>query len=367
MAEPLKNIYNEVFFAEFTEILHSILPTFQEEKFLKDIYDADWTHRELKQRMRHITTVLKQHLTDDYKENAAIIVKIAQAIHKKQGDQQRLEYMFLPDFIEVYGADDLKTSVATFEAISLVTSCEFAVRIFILNYQERMSAQMQKWAKHPHAYLRRFATEGMRPRLPWASAIPAFKKDPISILPILERLKNDESEYVRKSVANNLNDISKDNPEIVIDIIKKWQGNTTETDRILKHAARTMLKQGNSEVMQLFGFGSPADIRVENFTVLTSKVEVGNYLEFTFNLKNVSDKATKVRLEYGVYFLKSNGTLSRKVFSISEKEYDAGSVTTINKRQSFKPITTRKYYAGAHEVSVIVNGEEFGRTGFELG
>jgi len=366
MAEPLKNIYNPKFFSEFTEILVEVLPNFDEKEFLKDIHDAEWDNRELKQRMRHITTVLQQHLGDDFVQNAATIVKITKALCQKHGEKQSLEYMFLPDFIEVYGVDNFAVAVPTFEQISLFTSCEFAVRIFILKYEKKMSEQMQKWSKHPHEYLRRFATEGMRPRLPWASAIPAFKKNPAQILPILETLKNDSSPYVRKSVANNLNDISKDNPDLVIDMIRQWQGKTTETDRIVKHAARTLLKQGNSEVMQLFGFASPDEIELEDFTLLTPTVKIGEYLEFTFNLKNTSDRATKIRLEYGVYFLKANGSLSRKVFNISEKEYAANSLTSISKRQSFKPITTRKYYAGRHEISLIVNGEELAKQDFEL-
>ena len=104
---------------------------------------------------------------------------------------------------------------------------------------------MLKWSKHKDPRVRRLASEGCRPRLPWAMALPDFKRDPSKILPILEQLKADSDVWVRKSVANNLNDISKDNPELAISIFKKWLGGNKETDWIVKHAARTLLKQGN--------------------------------------------------------------------------------------------------------------------------
>jgi 3-methyladenine DNA glycosylase AlkC len=84
--------------------------------------------------------------------------------------------------------------------------------------------------------VRRLASEGCRPRLPWAMALPQFRKDPSPALPILEKLKNDESDYVRKSVANNLNEISKDHPQLVLDICERWYGQTANTDWLVKHA-----------------------------------------------------------------------------------------------------------------------------------
>lgn len=131
-----------------------------------------------------------------------------------------LEFIFFPDFIEVYGIDDYETSVIAFETITEFVSCEFAVRPFIINNQETMLKQMFDWSNHKLPMVRRLASEGCRPRLPWAMAIPSLKENPEPIISILENLKNDVSESVRRSVANNLNDISKDNPKIVIDLVK---------------------------------------------------------------------------------------------------------------------------------------------------
>lgn len=366
MAEPLKNAYNDQFFATFTKSLSAVKKDVDTAKFLEDIYKSGWEEKELKERMRHISLTMEKHLSTNFAENVEIILKVIEQLLANGVKKDGFEYMFLPDFIEFFGITDYDQSILAFEKITQFVSCEFGVRPFLKKYPDQMYAQMLAWSRHPHPMVRRLSSEGFRPRLPWGMGIPILKKDPTPILPILENLKNDESESVRRSVANNLNDISKDHPDLVIEMMKKWQGQTPETDWVVKHACRTLLKQGNLEVMQLFGFGAIDDLEILDLTVLTPKVKIGEALVFSFKLKNKSSKAGKIRLEYGIYYLKANGSLSRKVFKISEKKYAANSVSVIEKRQSFKVITTRKFYTGVHEISVIVNGVEMGKVGFEL-
>ncbi len=358
MAEPLKNVYNESFFAEFTDALIKVIPDFHKDLFLRDIYDKEWKSRELKQRMYHISSVLHDHLPSDF-EDAITLLKQLVGILKTEKEQMSFEYMFLPDYVEKHGLDDYEISVSAFEVITQFTSCEFAVRPFLVRYPEKMTKQMLRWSKHKESTVRRLASEGCRPRLPWAMALPAFKKDPEPILHILDNLKNDPSEFVRRSVANNLNDIAKDNPSIVVSIAKSWFGKTKETDALVKHACRTLLKEGNREIMELFGFGSVEEIEIKNFSITTPHVKIGEKLSFKFQLSNKLKSATKVRLEYGLYYQKANGSLSRKVFKISEKVYQGDSTTQINRDQPFYIITTRKYYKGLHRLSLIINGNEY--------
>ena len=366
MADLFKNIYNEKFFTEFTNVLIKIVPNFNTESFNNSIFSKEWKNMELKQRMRHITHTLNSHLTGSFQNKATIILEMIDELKRIGRKEESIEFMFLPDFIEVYGIENYDTSVKTFQEITQFTSCEFAVRPFLIKYPKQMVDQMKTWSMHKHAMVRRLSTEGCRPRLPWAMAIPSLKKNPAPILPILEKLKNDASESVRRSVANNLNDISKDNPDLVIKLAKKWKGISPEVDWLIKHACRTLLKQGNADVMQLFGFGSVDAIKIENFTVLTPKVSIGKSLEFTFQLINTATDALKLRVEYGLYYQKANGTLAKKVFKISEKMYPEKSTTTINRKQSFKIITTRKFYLGKHQVSLIINGHEFPALDFNL-
>ncbi|MDO6743234.1 DNA alkylation repair protein [Tenacibaculum soleae] len=366
MAELFKNIYNQDFFNQFTKIIKQVIPDFDTQSFLQHIFDVDWDNKELKQRMRHITVVLKNHLSEDYEKNVNFIFKIIDQLEKNNISEKSIEYMFFPDFIEVYGLDNYTISVKAIEKTTQFTSCEFAVRPFIINYSSTMIPQLFEWSNHKHAMVRRLATEGCRPRLPWGIGIPALKENPSEILPILENLKNDVSESVRRSVANNLNDISKDNPVIVIDIVKNWQGKTVEVDKLLKHASRTLLKQGNQEIMTLFGFGAVDKIKINSFKIQTPNVKIGEALAFSFNLLNTDIVAAKIRLEYGLYYQKANGTLAKKVFKISEKVYAKNSLTEILRKQSFKIITTRKFHLGEHQVSIIVNGIEFEKLSFNL-
>lgn len=366
MAELFKNIYNPAFFDRFTKCVKEVYPSFHTDSFLKAIYDNEWESKELKQRMRHITLALEDHLTDDLKTNVDILLDLIPVLKQNDFRSDNLEFIFLPDFVEVYGIDHHDIAIDAFEEITKFVSCEFAVRPFIINSPEKMMQQMTTWSRHKHPMVRRLSSEGYRPRLPWAMALPDLKKNPAPILPILERLKSDSSESVRRSVANNLNDISKDNPDIVIQLATKWKGESKEVDWVVKHACRTLLKQGIPEVMLLFGFGKTNHIKIEKFKISTPIVTVGGNLEFSFVLHNKNRKNSKLRLEYGLYYQKANGTLSKKVFKISEKEYPGVSATLITRKQPFKIITTRKLHVGLHQVSLILNGVELEKKDFHL-
>ena len=213
--------------------------------------------------------------------------------------------------------------------------------------------------------IRRFASEGCRPRLPWAIALPEFKKDPTLILPILEKLNNDDSEFVRRSVANNMNDISKDNPNIVLGMCEKWIRKSEKTEWIVKHACRTMLKAGDKRALILFDFEDPKNIKVENFKIENEQVKIGDHLKYSFSLKVEGKNEVKLRLEYAIDYLKANNSHSRKVFKITENFYKPGSYEFI-KKHSFKEMTTRKHYAGEHKISIIVNGEDKVNMSFDV-
>lgn len=278
MAEPFKNMYNKQFFDLFTKDLRLVIDDFDAHGFVSQIMDDEWEGRELKQRWIHITSILKKFLPADYKEAIAKILELLDHVKSTRPDFSviddtkfglMLEYgVILNNYVEQYGLDDYETSVKAIEKITQFTSCEFVTHPFIIKYPDEMMKQMLVWSKHEHWGVRRLSSEGCRPRLPWAMALPNLKKDPTPIIPILENLKNDPARFVRLSVANNLNDIAKDNPEIVIDLAKKWKGESKEVDWIIKHGCRTLLKQGIPEVMELFGFDSIRNnIIVEDFKI----------------------------------------------------------------------------------------------------
>jgi 3-methyladenine DNA glycosylase AlkC len=353
----IKDIYSPSFIDQFGNYLEQVVPSFDKKKFTSLVFDRDFKDKEWKGRMKHITSVLHEFLPKDFPKAVKLISKLIKALQKNNFGEDSLAFVIFPDYIGTYGLEDFTTSVEAFEFVTQFVSCEFAVRPFVLRYGQRMIDEMIRWSKHPGYKVRRLASEGSRPRLPWAMAIPALKKDPAAILPLLENLKNDPHEWVRRSVANNLNDIAKDHPEIVLRLAVKWKGISKETDSIIKHGSRTLLKKGDSRILEHYGLDSNG-ISIGLFKILTPSLKIGQHLEFSFRISNDTTSERTVRLEYGIYYQMANGQLTKKVFKISERVFTAGEVSQVHRRQSFKLITTRKFYVGEHKVSVILNGEE---------
>lgn len=357
MAERLKDIFfTPNFITNLTSEIKKVYPDFKHKKFLSEVLDVNYLSLELKERMRKISLSLGKFLPKKYPKALEILFKVAP---KFPG----FNNMIFPDYVECFGLDDTKNSYKALKFFTLFGSSEFAVRPFIKKYPKKTLNYLLKLSLDKNHHIRRFSSEGCRPKLPWAMALHNLQRDPAPILPILENLKNDSSLYVRKSVANNLNDISKDHPDLVLKIAKSWIGNSEETDWIIKHALRTLLKRGNKEALKLFGFDSLNNFEVINFTIKDEKIKIGNSSEFTFQL-NIKMK-TLLRIEYAIYFVKMNGTHSKKVFQITEKEFEKGGYN-FNKKHSFKNLTTRKHLPGEHFVSLIINGEEKRKTMFEL-
>lgn len=366
MATPLKELYSTAFYQQFCSIADGIIPGFSKKKFLQQIFSDDWQEKELKDRMRYTTLVLRDFMPDEFRKTAPLLGKIIRRLQQEQLQHLALPYMFIPDYIEQYGLDDFTTSVSLFETTTPFTSCEFAVRPFIQKYGDTMLETMTAWSLHKNHHVRRLASEGSRPRLPWAMALPGLKKNPEPTIPILQNLKNDPSEYVRRSVANHLNDISKDHPSLVYSIAKKWIGKTPETDALLKHACRTMLKQGDQTVLKLFGHAKHEDINVKELKVATPLVRVPEHLQFSFSVVNGDRKPHKIRIEYAIHYLRQNGTYSKKIFKLAERMIAPKDIIQLTRNHSFRIITTRTFYAGTQKLSVIVNGSESTLISFRL-
>jgi len=361
----LKNLYSPSFYERLCAVLTKSLPSFDKDKFISLINSDGFEDKELKARMRHTAIVLHHFMPRDFGKAADALEVIIENARKANFGEDGLASMFLPDYIEVYGIIHYDDAVRALEFVTQYVSCEFAVRPFLIKYEDKMLKQMLAWSLHDNYKVRRFASEGARPRLPWAMAIPSLKKDPSAVLPILENLKNDPSDFVRRSVANNLNDIAKDHPDVVLAIAKKWKGTSAATDAIVKHGSRTLLKQGHPEILKLYGLDA-THIAHAGFEVLTPVVKLGDSVEFTFIIENKDDKPQTVRLEYGLYYMKAKGHLAKKVFKISEKTYQPGEKAAIVRKQSFRAITTRVFHLGEHKVSLIINGEEKEIAAFEL-
>lgn len=349
MPEKLKNILFPLDKVKlFATVLKEVYPEFNAEGFVNTTCDTKWPERELKEKMRHTTLSLHQFLPKKF----SIAVEILKAIIPKISG---FESIVLPDYVEVYGQDNWDISLPALGILTKPGTSEFAIRSFLNKDLKRAMQFMNRWADNEDFKIRRFASEGCRPRLPWGLGVPTLKKDPSLILPILEKLKNDPEKFVRKSVANNLNDISKDHPKLVIDICERWQGTSKNTDWIIKHACRTLLKQGNKRAMLLFGFVNPEKMEIEKLKISNLSPKIREEINFSFNLNLKTDKKQKVRLEYIFHFVKSSGKTSPKIFQLKEVEMEPG-IHPLIKKHSFKNLSTRKHYQGKHKLEIVVNG-----------
>lgn len=343
--------------------MRAVYPSFQADDFVSDVMNETWSGLELKARMRQITVNLGKYLPADYKQAIGIIDQVVAGYPDGYCDYA---LTYFPDFVEVYGQDECHwdLSIAALERYTPLSTAEFAVRPFIINHKVRMMQQMNVWATHDNEHVRRLASEGCRPALPWGQALPDLKKDPTPILPVLEKLKADPSLYVRKSVANNLNDISKTHPDLVAAIAEDWYGKNQYTDWIVKHGCRTLLKKGNRRVLNLFGYCDTDSVEIADFVLESASIARGENVTFSFTI--LAKEATKIRLEYEIDYVKAGGKRSRKIFQISEILLKTEQKKVYTKSHSFADLSTRTHYPGNHFITLLVNGVRQGTLEFML-
>ena len=319
--------------------------------------DNSWDGLALKARMRRISEILGLYLPGRYEEALEILFAIDEVC-------VGFPYLFFPDFIAVYGQTDKHwaLSMQALERFTAKSSGEFAVRPFLLHDPERMMGQMTAWAGHADEHVRRLASEGCRPRLPWGVSLPMFKVDPTPVLSVLELLKADFSPYVRKSVANNLNDIAKDNPEVVLETARRWKGVNSHTDWIVRHGCRTLIRAANLEALALFGYAEASNAAslttCISLTVTPSVQPIGGCCELHYELCIREGEAIHIRLEYGIDFVKARGHTSRKLFLLSDKTVSGGTRLTGKRTHRWSDLTTRRHYPGEHQIVLMLNGCE---------
>jgi len=320
----------------------------------------NWSDLSLNQRINAISNSLLSILPQDYEAFRAIVLDLAPKF--KNG----YENIFIPEAIGVRGIEFPERALEDLAFVTEFSTSEFAIRAYIERYEALSMGRMLAWTKDENEHVRRLASEGCRPSLPWGKALKKFQNDPTSIFPILEALMNDSSLYVRKSVANNLNDISKFHPEQVISFAKAWKGRSEEVDWILKRALRSLLKEGRPAALSLFGYGPATDFVYRKIGDWPSMISLGSDYLFQFEITNKSQVTQLLRLEYKVGFLRAKGQHNFKTFQIAETKLKAADSKVIQKKQQFKVLSTRKLYPGTHKIKIVLNGVEIDSGEFRL-
>ena len=319
---------------------------------------------ELKARVRQVAAALRQALPKSW---PAAVDRLVRALPKPLTGTEEvstgLSLWPLTQLVEDFGVEEPEVSLAALPELTKRSTAEFAVRPFIARYPTLAFASLHRWARDDNVHVRRLASEGSRPRLPWGLRLKALVADPTPTLALLEQLKDDPELYVRRSVANHLNDISKDHPDLAVEVAKRWHAGANANRRwVVQHALRGLIKAGHPGALALMGFHPPR--LGEIALTCPSAVRVGEYLDLALTLRSLQAQA--LLIDYAVHRRLKNGKLSRKVFKWIQRQATPDQVITVSKRHSFKPVTTRVYYPGQHRIDVLVNGQNIASAGFVL-
>lgn len=357
--EPLKEMFNHEFYRHFSNAFGEADKNFNADAFFTEV-----THGmealSLNGRLRNTSLMLKKHLPDDYKKAVDILYNTAPFL------RSGYTALVLPDFVALYGKGHFDLSMEALRYFTTLGSAEFAIREFLKTDLAKTLDVMHKWAEDKNPHVRRLASEGSRPRLPWSFKLEEIIKQPSLTQRILEKLNADEELYVRKSVANHLNDHSKDNTAYMLQLVKSWDKQHKHTAWIIKHAVRTLIKKGNEEALMIFGFGNDARVQLQSLTVDKTALQLGDSLQFSFGLVSEGTDPQKLVIDYAIHYAKASGSNSRKVFKLKEITILPGEQIAISKKQLFQDLTTRKHYSGKHVLEILVNGKVLGSTEFNL-
>jgi 3-methyladenine DNA glycosylase AlkC len=367
----LKNhLFNNVKIQHIATEIAAVFPAFQNEKFVKDTLNS-FPQLELKERIVHIADCLKKYLPKTYPEALEIILKaLPEPCNPNLRDNDFGDFIYAPysHFVVVNGCNQkhLEISLNALEQITMRFSAEDAIRYFINAFPQRTSEKLMEWTMHPHYHVRRLASEGSRPKLPWSQKINLSVEQ---ALPILDALFADATRFVTRSVANHLNDISKTHPQIVIQTLQKWKNTklqeAKEMDFMVKHALRTLIKSGNTEALQWIGINQNPPVNLFAFT-LPQSFKMDSYLTFSFELH--AEEKTAVVLDYILFFTNKTGEMkSKKVFKLKNMTLQKGEKQQISKKHLLRQfMTTRTLYAGTHKLALQLNGKVVASQTFEL-
>ena len=355
----LKHLFNRQLLKRMSDGLAGAHPAFDRKHFMGLMPTLE--KLEMKSRVRLLRDEIRQQLPAEFPKALEILLR-----SMKAGKLQSFDLWPYTEFVQTYGLDDPQISLEALKEMTRVFTAEWAIRPFIQKYPEETMKFLLRCARDSDVHLRRWASEGSRPRLPWGERLHEFVRDPAPTLPILNILKFDSELYVRKSVANHLNDISKDHPELVVQVLGDWQKqagseHAAKIDWIIHRSLRTLIKNGHAGALVLIGVSPNAALKLVDLKVRRKKIKLGERMEFQFTVHSQSSKPQALVVDYIIHFVKANRRLAPKVFKLKRIEIPARGRIQIEKSHHFKKITTRDYHPGKHLLETQINGRVVGR------
>ena len=358
-APLLKEIFNRDRLRHIAGEVATLTASFDQVLFLEQTQDG-LDALSLMQRLRRVAEALHAALQMDYPDALDVLRALAPRLNSG------FVTLVLPEFVALYGQNDFKRSMEALAYFTTFGSSEFAVRHFLQREFSRTLAVMEQWSQHENEHLRRLASEGSRPRLPWSFRLARLVADPKRTAAILDRLKDDPSLYVRKSVANHLNDITKDHPTYVLDLLEDWPLDQPRTAWIARHALRTLIKKGDKRALAITGAGKPAEVSVHAFKITPTAIDLGGTVTISATLGSTSATAQKLVVDYTIHYVKRSSATSAKVFKLKTLVLQPGQSVDLVHRRSIRDFTTRRHHPGRHAIDLTINGDIHANAFFDL-
>jgi 3-methyladenine DNA glycosylase AlkC len=358
MADKLSDMFNPTWFRLLASQVKKVYPGFDEKGFLKACM-KDLDNMSLNQRMRHASVCLKEFKPLHFTETIHLLKKVI--VNMPRGYTN----LVFPDFVGLYGQGHFDVSMDALAFFTKYGSSEFAIREFLKSDFEKTMKVMRGWAYDEDLHVRRLASEGSRPRLPWSFKLDRVIADPSLTKPILSALKADPELYVRKSVANHLNDISKIDPAYMLKLCATWEAKNPRTAWIIRHASRTLIKKGHQGSLMALNFEKAPKFKLQQAKLSPLKVKIGGKIVFSCHLQSEKKRPQKLAVDYRIHFCRKNGT-SIKTFKLKEFDLKPGTGVIIKKEHSLADLSTRRHYPGEHIFELQVNGKVTHRVPFRL-
>jgi 3-methyladenine DNA glycosylase AlkC len=364
MAEALKNHLGPELPQRIAAQLQAAHPDFDATTFLADALHG-YEALELMPRAWQIAHALRRHLPADYEAALALLMRTLGATLDRSDDIGLSGFFYLPHvfFVAHYGLDHFEPSMQAQKELTQRFTAEFSIRPYLEHHREATLARLAEWARDPDPHVRRLVSEGSRPRLPWAPRLRDFQRDPTPTLALLELLKDDPELYVRRSVANHLNDIGKDHPELLFATARRWlldeAGRPVSAERrwLVQHALRSAVKRGEAGALQTLGYGAAAQVAVTEVQISPQRAVIGGKLGITLDLTSTSAQAQTICVDLKIHFIKASGSASAKVFKLKNVELAPWATQGLSKTISLAEMSTRKHYPGRHAVELVLNGQ----------
>ena len=338
-------------------MISAVHSAFPREAFLRDAL-AGYGALSLTGRGFHVATALRTHLPADYPRAVEILVASATQPHDHRATGGMASFLYMPHlfFVAKHGLDHFEESMRAQHALTQLFTAEWSIRAFIEKHPEKTLVRLREWTADPSHHVRRLVSEGTRPRLPWAPRLRAFQKDPRPVIELLELLKDDPELYVRRSVANNLNDIGKDHSVLLAQVAKRWLRGAGEQRRwIVNHALRSAVKRADAGALGALGYGGRAAVKLRRIDV-PATARIGGTARIGFEIHNPGRKLQRVMADMVVHFVKARGT-GAKTFKLKALTLKPGESVAVGKSIALKQLTTRKHYPGRHRVDALLNGQ----------